>query len=261
MSTNELEFELQNEMCVALTSLLNADISNTILKLIGCHDHSYNSSLLWEWLYQRSVLHVPLGRVFTELIESEGLLRELKKERFADFGNRKHAFKSYASGKVYYWPHSPFLFSSSFGPCLFTLTSMLMAHFQWLHVAPDVLLTLYNESSSHLNFHQDIFEGKPEHVILFFCGGERDLFVKAICSVQFCKTAHCSAEKCIILTPSANTLFEHAKSTATTDNKQSVSIAFRNGISIFNVCRKSKSIQRKLGIDKQMLKTLASLGL
>jgi hypothetical protein len=137
-----------------------------------------------------------------------------------------------------------------------------MANFLWLHAVQDVLLTLYSEDTSHLNFHQDVFDGKAELVILFFVGEERDLIVKAKSFGKFEKRISCSSDKCIVLTPLANTLLLHAKSTATTpDSELSLSIAFRNGLSIFQASRQSSTLQRKFDFTKRTLNKLARVGL
>ena len=131
----EFEFDLQNTTCVSLISHLNDEISHINLNVLGSSKPSHYSLSLWEWLYERSILYIPLGQEFADLIESDDLLRELME---VDFGNRKHASRSYSSRKVYYGH----ILLSSLAHHLditFTLTSLLMPQFIWLQSAQDTL--------------------------------------------------------------------------------------------------------------------------
>ena len=271
ITLEELNFEVQNTICEFLTRKLDDIVANITLEYLENSNHSHESKKnlvsdfsysMWEWIYQRSVIQVPLGHDVCASLKNPNLICELREEEFVDFGNRQHALMSYSTGRVYFWPGSPFLFSSKFGFYFFSLINLLMSKFLWLHAVQDVLLTLYSEDTSHLNFHQDVFDEKPEMVILFFVGEERDLIVKAKSFGQFEKIISCSSNKCIILTPLANTLLLHAKSTATTPNSElSLSIAFRNGLSVFQASRQSSTLRRKFDFNKRTLKKLAHVGL
>ena len=180
---------------------------------------------------------------------------------YTNFGNRGHRLMSYTQGRVYFWHGAPPLMSSAFGHHLFTATSSLMSSFSWMTGARDCLLTSYRHGSDHLNFHADIFDGRPELVILLFAGGVRDLLFRIVGKKRHFQTISCTPDLCVIITPLANTLFQHAKSRSSHDSSPSLSFAYRHALSLVDACRRNRGIRAKLGIPWEALNLMSNLGL
>ena len=251
--------EYHNSTCASLLPPLDEHLAVMVVEFLGPLQPKHSSRGMLEWLYRSSVLQVSLDSCIHGHLAGPELKKELLQERFVDLGNRSHLLKSYAPGRVYFWNNSPILCSSSFGPELFKLTSSLMGKHLWMHSTKDALLSLYSTAGSHLNFHNDVFDNQPETVILFFLGGPRQLHFRGKARRGFFRSAMCDPHTCLILTPLANTIFVHAKSKALSDDLLSISIAFRNALSIYEACRKFPEVKRQLGVSSKGLALLEEL--
>jgi alkylated DNA repair dioxygenase AlkB len=247
--------EYQTSLCSSLSSVIDVHLASLVREFCGPLLSQHSSSNLLDWLFKSSVLSSSLHGTSLAHLSSSDLQEELLQERFVDFGNRLHLLKAYAHGRVYYWPRSPILRSSPFGPELFAFTSSLMGQHLWMHQTKECLLTLYADEDSHLNFHSDLFNNKPETVILFFIGGPRNLQFKTK-SAKFSRSLKCDPNSCVILTPLANSIFLHAKSTALSDYHLSLSIAYRATLSVTEACLKFPKVQRRLGVSPNGLSLL-----
>ena len=236
-------------------------LTTLVFSFLGNTKSSEYSIARWRWTFDRSVLQIPLSQQIVDLIDDPVLMSEASFAEFTQFGNRSHCLMSYSKGRVYFWSGAPPLISSVYGPHLFTTTSLLMTNFPWMNRFRDCLLTLYRNGNDHLNFHSDIFDGHPESVILFFAGVSRDLCFRIIGAKDHLMSIPCTSDLCVILTPLANILFQHAKSRSSRGSGPSLSLAYRNALSLVDACRRHRRIRINLRISLSSLALLSNLGL
>ena len=258
-----LDVEVQALVFLYLGSAFNStsNITCLVIDFIGSTSMCDFSRERWTWLLNRSVLSVPLGSSIVSKLQCPDLLAEISREDYTNFGNRKHKLVGFSAGHVYFWGNATPLVSTEYGEHMFDLTVSLVDTFRWLESLRECLVTLYARHKDHLNFHSDVFDGSSECVVLFFIGEKRDLFFRISGTTATIATIKCTSDKCVIITPLANTVFEHAKGLCVGESGRSLSLAYRSGLPLSEACRKYKHIRRRLGIDRSVLAALSALGL